>query len=136
LIWQLTGGPGKGVHVTDVTNASRTLLMNLETLDWDPEILQTFGISREMLPRIVSSSEPNFHGWTMSNGPFQLEIPICGDLGDQQAALVGQTCLNPGEAKNTYGTGCFMLLNTAARFALASGLLTTGVPRRPTSSIF
>ena len=126
LIWQLTGGPGKGVHVTDVTNASRTMLMNLETLDWDPEILHTFGIPHEMLPKIVSSSEPNFYGWTSEDGPFQQAIPIGGDLGDQQAALVGQTCFNPGEAKNTYGTGCFMLLNTGCQVVPSqSGLLTT-----------
>ena len=126
LIWQLTGGPGRGVHATDVTNASRTMLMNLETLEWDPEILHTFGIPREMLPKIVSSSEPNFYGWTLKDGPFQLSIPICGDLGDQQAALVGQTCFNPGEAKNTYGTGCFMLLNTGNQIVPSlSGLLTT-----------
>jgi glycerol kinase len=126
LIWQLTGGPGKGVHVTDVTNASRTMLMNLETLDWDAEILQIFGIPREMLPAIVSSSEPNFYGWTLEDGPFGLSIPIGGDLGDQQAALVGQTCFSPGEAKNTYGTGCFMLMNTGNQIIPSqSGLLTT-----------
>jgi glycerol kinase len=126
LIWQLTGGASGGVHVTDVTNASRTMLMNLGTLDWDDEILQVFAIPRAMLPRIVPSSEPNFYGWTASVGPFQGSIPICGDLGDQQAALVGQTCFNPGEAKNTYGTGCFMLLNTGSQIVPSqSGLLTT-----------
>jgi glycerol kinase len=126
LIWQLTGGPGKGVHVTDVSNASRTMLMNLKTLDWDAEILQIFGIPRDMLPSIVSSSEPNFYGRTLEEGPFGLSIPICGDLGDQQAALVGQTCFSPGEAKNTYGTGCFMLMNTGNQIVPSeSGLLTT-----------
>jgi glycerol kinase len=112
--------------VTDVTNASRTMLMNLETLDWDHEILKTLGIPHEMLPQIVSSSEPNFYGWTSEDGPFPHAIPISGDLGDQQAALVGQTCFNPGEAKNTYGTGCFMLLNTGNQVVSSkSGLLTT-----------
>ena len=126
LIWQLTGGPGKGVHVTDVTNASRTMLMNLESLDWDAEILHLLGIPHSMLPRIAPSSEPNFYGWTLSDGPFQGSIPIGGDLGDQQAALVGQTCFNAGEAKNTYGTGCFMLLNTGNQIVPSqSGLLTT-----------
>jgi glycerol kinase len=126
LIWQLTGGAGKGVHVTDVTNASRTMLMNLESLDWDAEILELLGIPHSMLPCIAPSSEPNFYGWTMSDEPFQSSIPIGGDLGDQQAALVGQTCFNPGEAKNTYGTGCFMLLNTGNQIVPSqSGLLTT-----------
>jgi glycerol kinase len=114
------------VHVTDVTNASRTLLMNLESLDWDAEILELLGIPRSMLPSIAPSSEPKFYGWTKSDGPFQSSIPIGGDLGDQQAALVGQTCFNPGEAKNTYGTGCFMLLNTGHQIVPSqSGLLTT-----------
>ncbi|MCI0521737.1 MAG: glycerol kinase GlpK [Chloroflexi bacterium] len=121
LIWQLTGA-----HVTDVTNASRTLLMNLHTLDWDEEILRILDIPRSMLPRIVSSSDPNAWGATSPHGPFGAPIPVCGDLGDQQAALVGQTCFNPGEAKNTYGTGCFMLLNTGQEIVQSrSGLLTT-----------
>jgi len=95
---------GRGSHVTDVTNASRTMLMNLTTLDWDDEILKILGIPRQMLPRIVPSSDPRTWGLTTKNGPFGEEIPVCGDLGDQQAALVGQACYSPGEAKNTYGT--------------------------------
>jgi glycerol kinase len=115
VIWWLTGGPDGGTLVTDVTNASRTMLMNLKTLDWDPEILEIFGIPQRMLPRIVASSDPQIWGSSRTSGPFGGAIPVCGDLGDQQAALVGQTCYNPGEAKNTYGTGCFMLLNTGAQ---------------------
>jgi glycerol kinase len=126
VIWWLTGGPNGGAHVTDVTNASRTMLMNLETLAWDAEIFQTLGIPRSMLPRIVPSSDPNFWGLTLKDGPFGGRIPVCGDLGDQQAALVGQTCYSPGEAKNTYGTGCFMLMNTGTDIVPSkSGLLTT-----------
>ena len=125
-IWWLTGGPLGGAHVTDVTNASRTMLMNLETLDWDDEILAIMDIPRQMLPRIVPSSDPNPWGYTLKEGPFESVIPVCGDLGDQQAALVGQTCFSAGEAKNTYGTGCFMLLNTGMQpIQSQSGLLTT-----------
>ena len=126
LIWWLTGGPKGGSHVTDVTNASRTLLMNLSTLDWDEEILNDLDIPPMMLPKIVPSSDPSTWGLTTAEGPFQGNIPICGDLGDQQAALVGQTCYGIGEAKNTYGTGCFMLLNTGPKpIPSKSGLLTT-----------
>jgi glycerol kinase len=126
LIWHLTGGPNGGAHVTDVTNASRTMLMNLATLDWDTEILDIFGIPAQMLPRIVPSSDPDTWGSTLPEGPFGGHVPVCGDLGDQQAALVGQTCFSPGEAKNTYGTGCFMLLNTGEQPVQSrSGLLTT-----------
>ena len=122
LVWQLTGGRDGGLHVTDVTNASRTQLMNLETLQWDPELLAAFDIPRAMLPAIRSSSE--------RYGPVRVEplagVPIAGILGDQQAALVGQTCFRPGEAKNTYGTGCFLLLNTGeSAVRSTSGLLTT-----------
>jgi len=125
-IWWLTGGPDGGAHVTDVSNASRTMLMNLETLDWDDEILGIMGIPRKMLPKVVPSSDPNFYGMTPKDGPFEDAIPVCGDLGDQQAALVGQTCFDVGEAKNTYGTGCFMLLNTGTKpIPSESGLLTT-----------
>ncbi len=121
IIWNLTGGPNGGVHVTDVTNASRTMLMNLETLDWDPEIMEIMGIPRAMLPEIKASSE--VYGTAVGD----LEgIPVAGDLGDQQAALFGQACYNAGEAKNTYGTGCFMLLNTGTKpVPSKSGLLTT-----------
>jgi glycerol kinase len=126
IIWWLTGGPEGGAHVTDVTNASRTMLMNLRTLDWDIEMLTTLGIPKEMLPRIVPSSDPHTWGLTLKNWTFGDEIPMCGDLGDQQAALVGQACFQPGEAKNTYGTGCFMLLNTGQLpIPSQSGLLTT-----------
>jgi len=125
-IWWLTGGPKGGAHVTDVSNASRTMLMNLETLDWDQEILDILGIPRQMLPEIRPSSDPKIYGYTPKDGPFGASIPVCGDLGDQQAALVGQTCFSPGEAKNTYGTGCFMLLNTGTKpIPSKSGLLTT-----------
>ena len=120
VIWNLTGGASGGVHVTDVTNASRTLLMNLRTLDWDDEILRVLGIPRAMLPTIRPSSDPDFYGYTLG------KVPVCGDLGDQQAALVGQTCFRPGEAKNTYGTGCFMLMNTDTMAVPSKhGLLTT-----------
>jgi len=126
VIWWLTGGPNGGAHVTDVSNASRTMLMNLETLDWDDEILEVMGIPRQMLPRVVPSSDPNTWGNTSADGCFGDSIPVCGDLGDQQAALVGQTCYSVGEAKNTYGTGCFMLLNTGTEpVPSESGLLTT-----------
>lgn len=122
LIWHLTGG----AHITDPTNASRTMLMDLETLDWDEELLAILGIPRSMLPTIRPSSDPDFYGKTQATGPFQGEIPICGDLGDQQAATVGQTCFHSGEAKNTYGTGCFMLLNTGEEIVHSqNGLLTT-----------
>jgi glycerol kinase len=121
IVWWLTGGPDGGVHVTDVTNASRTMLMNLETLDWDDEILGIMGIPRSMLPKIVSSSA------VYGNARGALEgIPVAGILGDQQAAMVGQTCYSPGEAKNTYGTGSFMLLNTGEKIVQSkNGLLTT-----------
>jgi glycerol kinase len=126
LIWWLTGGPQGGAHVTDVTNASRTQLMNLASLTWESSILETFGIPEQILPRIVSSSDPSPWGLTLDDGPFGAAIPVCGALGDQQAALVGQSCFSPGEAKNTYGTGCFLLMNTGST-AIPSrrGLLTT-----------
>jgi len=122
LIWHLTGGAEGGIHVTDVTNASRTQLMDLKALEWDREILEDFEIPMQMLPRIVSSSE--------IYGTAKLKaiagVAIAGDLGDQQAALVGQACFRPGEAKNTYGTGCFMLMNTGPKAVLSNfGLLTT-----------
>jgi len=122
LVWHLTGGASGGIHVTDVTNASRTQLMNLDTLDWDDEMLRAFAIPRAMLPEIRSSSEIYGHAaWDAVKG-----VPIAGILGDQQAALVGQACFEPGEAKNTYGTGCFLLMNTGRRpVASTCGLLTT-----------
>jgi glycerol kinase len=122
LLWHLTGGKNGGVHLTDVTNASRTQLMNLSTLDWDPEILAAFDVPRSILPRIVSSSE--LYG--EAKLPCIAGTKIAGVLGDQQAALFGQTCFRPGEAKNTYGTGCFMLMNTGERAVPSTcGLLTT-----------
>jgi glycerol kinase len=121
VIWQLTGGPNGGVHVTDVTNASRTMMMNLETLDWDEEILGLLGVPRAMLPEIRASSETYGEAKDVLAG-----IPVAGDLGDQQAALFGQTCFSIGEAKNTYGTGNFLLLNTGNDAVQSkSGLLTT-----------
>jgi len=124
LIWWLTGGPDGGVHVTDVTNASRTLLLNINTLTWDKEMMEQMGIYESMLPRICSSSE--IYGYTSKNGVLGGVVPVSGDLGDQQAALFGQTCFTPGEAKNTYGTGCFMLLNTGNKPVHSEfGLLTT-----------
>jgi len=126
VIWNLTGGAGKGNHVTDVTNASRTLLMDLTTLDWDPDILKTLGIPRECLPAIVPSSDPAALGKTDAAGPLGAEVTVGGALGDQQAALFGHTCFAPGEAKNTYGTGCFLLFNTGHDITFSShGLLTT-----------
>lgn len=122
LLWNLTGGARGGVHATDVTNASRTQLLNLRTLDWDPELLATFGIPRGMLPRVASSSE--VYGEATSSE--LAGVPIAGILGDQQAALVGQTCFAPGEVKNTYGTGCFLLMNTGESIVPSHfGLLTT-----------
>ena len=122
VIWALTGGPQGGVHVTDVSNASRTMLMNLQTLDWDPDMLAIMGIPRAMLPQIRPSSSEYGHAKMGGlNG-----VPVAGDLGDQQAALFGQTCFSAGEAKNTYGTGCFMLLNTGTKPVQSkNGLLTT-----------
>jgi glycerol kinase len=122
LVWRLTGGAAGGIHVTDVTNASRTQLMNLHTLGWDERMLSEFGIPGVMLPRICSSSE--LYGCAQ-HSPIP-GVPIAGDLGDQQAALVGQTCFQPGQAKNTYGTGCFLLLNTGpSPVHSAHGLITT-----------
>ena len=126
LLWNLTGGVAGGVHVTDVTNASRTMLMNLETLDWDGELLSIFGVPRAMLPQIRPSSSPEPYGVTLRAGPLYGEVPLTGDLGDQQAATVGQVCFAVGEAKNTYGTGNFLLLNTGTELIRSkSGLLTT-----------
>ena len=121
----LTGGPNGGVHVTDVTNASRTMLMNLETLDWDDELLGIFGIPRVMLPAIRPSSDPEGFGTTCHTLPYG-GIPLTGALGDQQAAMFGQVCFAPGEAKNTYGTGNFLLLNTGTDLVRSkNGMLTT-----------
>jgi len=122
LVWNLTGGVDGGIHITDVTNASRTQLMNLQTLDWDEELLSAFRIPRAVLPRIVSSSDV----YAEAKCTALQGVPIAGILGDQQSALVGQVCFEPGEAKNTYGTGCFMLLNTGTTPIVSkAGLLTT-----------
>lgn len=122
LLWNLTGGARAGVHTTDVTNASRTQLLNLESLDWDPELLAAFEIPKTMLPRVASSSEVYGEAKISELGG----VPIAGILGDQQAALVGQTCFAPGEVKNTYGTGCFLLMNTGESAVPSQfGLVTT-----------
>ncbi|MCP3769169.1 glycerol kinase GlpK [Streptomyces sp. MAR25Y5] len=126
VLWNLTGGPNGGVHATDVTNASRTMLMNLETLDWDDELLGIFGIPRAMLPSIHPSSHPEAYGQARTSRPLGAPVPITGVLGDQQAATVGQVCFSPGEAKNTYGTGNFLVLNTGTELVRSQhGLLTT-----------
>uniref|UniRef100_A0A1B6D1V9 Probable glycerol kinase n=1 Tax=Clastoptera arizonana TaxID=38151 RepID=A0A1B6D1V9_9HEMI len=122
LIWNLTGGVNGGLHITDVTNASRTMLMNLRTLQWDLSLCKFFGIPLHILPKIRSSSE--IYGF-LSEGPLH-GIPISGCLGDQQAALMGQMCWKQGQAKNTYGTGCFLLYNTGTAMVQSNhGLLTT-----------
>jgi glycerol kinase len=121
-IWNLTGGTNGGLHITDVTNASRTMLMDLKTLSWDEEIAGIIGVPTSMLPEIRASSD--VYGEVASGG--LQGIPIAGDLGDQQAATFGQACLSPGEAKNTYGTGNFLLLNTGTEAVQSkSGMLTT-----------
>lgn len=120
LLWNLT----EGIHKTDVTNASRTLLMNLETLDWDEDLLELFSVPRSALPEICSSSE--VYGLTKLDGAIKSGIPISGILGDQQAAMVGQACFSKGESKTTYGTGNFALLNTGEEIVRSkAGLLTT-----------
>ncbi|MGK5499039.1 glycerol kinase GlpK [Streptomyces sp. URMC 125] len=121
VVWNLTGGPDGGVHVTDVTNASRTLLMNLRTLDWDRRICDSMGVPAAMLPEIRSSAEV----YGEARGELA-GVPVASALGDQQAALFGQTCFAPGEAKSTYGTGTFLLLNTGTEAVNSyNGLLTT-----------
>ncbi|EWM15787.1 glycerol kinase GlpK [Kutzneria sp. 744] len=123
VLWNMTGGVDGGVHVTDPTNASRTMLMDLETLAWDTSIAADMGIPLSMLPEIRSSSEE--YGHVRERGALA-GVPIAGILGDQQAATFGQACLSPGEAKNTYGTGNFVLLNTGTEKVLSeNGLLTT-----------
>jgi glycerol kinase len=122
VLWNLTGGAAGGVHLTDVTNASRTQLVDLQTLDWDDELLAEFSVPQALLPRIAPSSA----SYGAAQIPALRGVPIAGILGDQQAALVGQTCFEPGEAKNTYGTGCFMLMNTGTRpVPSTAGLVTT-----------
>lgn len=122
LIWNLTGGPKGGLHITDVTNASRTQMMNIFSVNWDDELLRRLEIPKQMLPKIMPSSK--VYG-TITAEPLK-SVVLAGDLGDQQAALVGQACLEPGEAKNTYGTGCFLLMNTGTQLVPSKfGLLTT-----------
>lgn len=123
VLWNLTGGVNGGVHCTDVTNASRTMLMNIETLQWDKSICDEMGIPMSMLPEIKSCSE--IYGYGAKNS-LLIDTPIAGILGDQQAATFGQACFTPGMAKNTYGTGCFMLMNTGTDIVRSkNGLLTT-----------
>ena len=122
VIWNITGGPDGGAHVTDVTNASRTMLMDLKTLDWDDTILDAIGVPRAVLPEIRSSSQM----YGEATGDLA-SIPVAGDLGDQQAALFGQTCFAVGEAKNTYGTGNFLLLNTGTKAVPSKSGLITGL---------
>ncbi len=126
VIWWLTGGPRGGAHVTDYTNCSRTMLMDVRKLDYDPEILDRLGVPRAMLPEIRPSVDTATYGSTLADGPVGGQVPVCADFGDQQAAVFGQTCYDVGEAKNTYGTGNFMLLNTGREAVPSrSGLLTT-----------
>lgn len=121
LVWNLTGGLDGGLHITDVTNASRTLMMDLNTLNWDEGMLSILGVPRQVLPEIMPSSAVYGEAKGILSG-----VPVAGILGDQQAALFGQACFDPGEAKNTYGTGCFMLMNTGNKAVPSeSGLLTT-----------
>jgi len=126
LIWWLTGGPDGGAHVTDYTNASRTMLMDLRRLEWDPDLLAALRIPSVLLPQIRPSSDRRGYGGTRRDGPLGATVPVYADFGDQQAALFGQACFGVGEAKNTFGTGNFLLLNTGPRpRASRSGLLTT-----------
>lgn len=125
LVWHLTGGPGKGVVVTDVTNASRYMLMDIASLEWDDWLLDTFDIPKQSLPRIVNSFG-EVYGKTTIDGPCKGEVPVCGILGDQQAALFGQACFSTGQGKSTYGTGCFLLVNTGEKPTVSErGMLTT-----------
>jgi glycerol kinase len=124
LIWNLTGGPRNGAHITDVSNASRTMLMNLKTQEWDEELLAIFRIPRQMLPAIRPSSDSSFYGFIRD--PFTIGVPLCGNAGDQQAALMGQACFEAGETKNTYGTGSFLLMHTGSEPRTSQhGLITT-----------
>ena len=132
LIWNLTGGPRGGAHVTDPTNASRTLLCSLADLEWDPHLLDRFGVPRKPLPAIRPSIPREPYGHTLPEGPFGARVPVCGDLGDQQAALAGQGCFAAGEAKNTYGTGSFLLAHVGQKPVASSyGLLSTAAAAGP-----
>jgi glycerol kinase len=135
LIWRLTGGPDGGVHVTDPTNASRTMLMDLRTRAWDPDLLALFEIPPALLPEIRPSSAR--YGLTRSDGPLGAAVPVCAALGDQQAALVGHGCTHPGDAKNTYGTGCFLLQHTGrAPVRSAAGLISTVAYALPSATAY
>jgi glycerol kinase len=126
VIWNLTGGQAGGAHITDPTNASRTLLCNLAELSWDPMLLELLEIPADSLPEIWPSASREPYGMTLPDGPFGAAVPVCGDLGDQQAALVGQACFAAGEAKNTYGTGSFLLQHVGdAPARSARGLIGT-----------
>lgn len=126
LIWNLTGGKEGGVFVTDVTNASRTMLMNIETLQWDADMLEVFGVPAAALPEIRPSVPEKPYGFTTVAGPLGASVPVAGVLGDQQAALFGQACFDAGTSKNTYGTGCFLLLSTGDELVHSEhGMLTT-----------
>lgn len=125
LVWNLTGGTSGGAVVTDVTNASRYMLMDIEKLEWDSWLCELFGVPVASLPRIVSSFGESY-GSTLANGPVGGSVPVCGILGDQQAALFGQACFSEGQGKSTYGTGCFLLTNTGVKPSYSTrGLLTT-----------
>jgi glycerol kinase len=127
VIWNLTGGVNGGSHVTDYTNASRTMLFNLAATDWDDAILAELNIPKSLLPELRPSSDREFYGQTTADGAVGGQVPVCGDAGDQQAALFGQACFDVGQAKNTYGTGNFLLQNTGKQVVPSkSGLLTTG----------
>ncbi|MDA3850156.1 MAG: glycerol kinase GlpK [Spirochaetaceae bacterium] len=126
ILWNLSGGTEGGLFLTDVTNASRTLLMDLHTLHWDPHCLETFEIPVETLPRILQSIPGEPYGFSTPNGPFKGKVALAGILGDQQAALFGQACFHKGDCKNTYGTGAFLLMNTGQQSVVSSkGLITT-----------
>ena len=130
LVWNLTGGARGGRHLTDVTNASRTMLMDLRTLDWDEELLEMFGVPREVLPTVVASSGD--FGEARLEGAGQAPLRLAAVLGDQQAAMLGQVCLAPGESKNTYGTGNFLLMNTGREIPRSRhGLITTVCYKAP-----
>ena len=132
VIWNLTGGPRGGAHVTDPTNASRTLLCNLASLEWDPVLFERFGVPWGTMPQIRPSIAKEPYGFTAADGPFGARIPVCGNLGDQQAALVGQACFAAGEAKNTYGTGSFLLEHVGDKPVASSfGLLSTAACAGP-----
>ena len=138
LIWNLTGGVNNGMHITDVTNASRTMLMNLKNLQWDESLLEMLDIPSSLLPEIRPSSDSDVYGYAHFENNLT-DVSVCGDLGDQQAALFGQTCFDEGNAKNTYGTGNFLLLNTGDKLVKSqSGLLTTvayGIEKKTTYAL-